>query len=86
MVRTNFYKLSLPELEERLVVLRNFWWLAKDNKVKQMLIDEAISLATEALSNRQAIIENPAKYQALKDMVEVFWDDIPLRYEDTKGN
>lgn len=80
MQRTNFYKLPMDELEERVKKLRNWWWEhPKDPKRPQ--VSEALNMAYHALEARKAIKENPTANKQIADAIDVFWGDVPEKYE-----
>lgn len=83
MQRTNFYKLPMDELEERVKKLRNWWWEhPKDPKRPQ--VSEALNMAYHALEARKAIKENPTANKQIADAIDVFWGDVPDKYESPK--
>ena len=80
MTRTNFYKLPIKELEDRVKKLREWWW---DNlqDSRRAEVNMVLRMAYEALQNRKEIAATPLTSKQLKTAIDVFWSNIPLHYE-----
>lgn len=82
--RTNFYKLPLKELEERIERLNE--WVMKNGKKHTdfELVYRSLVEATNMYECQTAIIADPKGTRQLQDVLEVFWGGVPLKYDPSK--
>ena len=76
-IRTNFYKLPINELKNRVKKLRDWWW-DNPNDPRRAEVNMVLRLAYEVLQNREEIERGNKQ---LKTAVNIFWGDIPEKYE-----
>ena len=81
--RTNFYKLSMNQLEVRIERLNS--WVTKHGKNHPdfTLAYQALTDATDMYAARASIIADPKGTRKLQDVLDVFWGSIPLKYNPT---
>lgn len=81
MQRTNFYKLPIKDLEQRVKDLRNWWWDNQESP-KRNMVSIVLREAYDMLQNRKAIAEDPVANKQIADAIDIFWGDVPEKYEE----